>query len=872
MSVAKKRVRGLTVLGATGAVLFVAVKSFNEPKHGQADPPTECPDVSIVFVIDSSVSMFPPLGPSAFTLARDGIAELVGREGFPTDGRYQISVIQFTDRDASGYIMGDSDSDSVRPVQWFPPVRIDAGNHAETLKWIENLEPSTHSTSGLMEVGIREATCLLREDCGEGTGQPATCDDQTDFNIVLLSTGEYRVPEFDLPGVDDSCPPACVGDPEYDGEGTPECPHSAVCTDAQELEFGCWCNTACDIRKYAALAREARSNGVRLSTIRIGPDWLNKNDDCPMLDNEYPPYGSVANYCMQPSDPERAGFMKELANWTDEGSSAVGGDACDDRYKLGKHARINPIVSFDCGNDCPNPGTAPDVARTLAAWICEWDAAVPGDPILDADGDGIHKLCDNCPDVANKRQRDCDGNGIGDACQEWEDTDDGDNDGIPDDCDKCPGGDDCLVAYWSEARGCNDDPWSDSACDCNHNGVSDACEAAKSALDDQLTSLPLADADDCSSDGTTCACGDPCDCGAPGSICEPDGIPDCAQPGAENQCSPIPEDCDLARLFRDLDPEAMAYEEDFSSYTGEDVGDWLAGIGWATTLGESAVGLSIDTVTGGSEKYLKIGHSDDPDATEGWSVESLGFVLPPFECTDARRYNCVASQCSCIGPGSFLAIELDVQISNNDGSVFDFYVLDTCVGASEDPARVHIRFKDDPDASNYGSPRLHSSAPWCAEDWDEEGFCDRGTYTHGQRFQFKIVIDNTAPYKIDSPGWPCEWHGTSIATTAVMMQEVNQASGFTIAGTKFAEITSGVPFTPRGVQLLFETDNADPTSDSYMRIYRVTVRRSDGCEFHVSPYEWPSCQSGQYPETCVCEGSSWNCSALPNTCSPEPCD
>jgi hypothetical protein len=38
-------------------------------------------------------------------------------------------------------------------------------------------------------------------------------------------------------------------------------------------------------------------------------------------------------------------------------------------------------------------------------------------PTADADGDGSPDSVDNCPAVGNPSQADCDGNGVGDACQ-----------------------------------------------------------------------------------------------------------------------------------------------------------------------------------------------------------------------------------------------------------------------------------------------------------------------------------------------------------------------------------------------------------------------------------------------------------------------
>src|SRR5262249_15118062 len=56
----------------------------------------------------------------------------------------------------------------------------------------------------------------------------------------------------------------------------------------------------------------------------------------------------------------------------------------------------------------------------------------------DADSDGVADCLDNCPATANPAQTDCDGDGIGDACDP--DATDMDGDGVADACDNCPAG------------------------------------------------------------------------------------------------------------------------------------------------------------------------------------------------------------------------------------------------------------------------------------------------------------------------------------------------------------------------------------------------------------------------------------------------
>jgi hypothetical protein len=77
---------------------------------------------------------------------------------------------------------------------------------------------------------------------------------------------------------------------------------------------------------------------------------------------------------------------------------------------------------------------------------------------VDADGDGVPDVADNCPADSNADQSDLDGDGIGDVCDPTPVPGDSDNDGVGDGVDNCP-----LVANPDQA-------------DNDHDRVGDACD------------------------------------------------------------------------------------------------------------------------------------------------------------------------------------------------------------------------------------------------------------------------------------------------------------------------------------------------------------------------------------------------------------
>ncbi len=106
-------------------------------------------------------------------------------------------------------------------------------------------------------------------------------------------------------------------------------------------------------------------------------------------------------------------------------------------------------------------------------------AAVIGadDGTIDQDGDGVPDVIDNCPNIANTDQADCNADGVGNAC----DTSDCNGNGLSDACE---------IVYGT-ATDCDQNGILDScdlqqglAPDCNGNQLPDACDIASKVMED----------------------------------------------------------------------------------------------------------------------------------------------------------------------------------------------------------------------------------------------------------------------------------------------------------------------------------------------------------------------------------------------------
>jgi hypothetical protein len=93
-------------------------------------------------------------------------------------------------------------------------------------------------------------------------------------------------------------------------------------------------------------------------------------------------------------------------------------------------------------------------------------------PPTDTDGDGVANSNDNCPYVPNPTQSDCNGNGIGEACETFTDCN---QTGLPDSCD--------IASGTSDDANVNGTP-DECEPDCNMNGIPDVAEVLGGTVPD----------------------------------------------------------------------------------------------------------------------------------------------------------------------------------------------------------------------------------------------------------------------------------------------------------------------------------------------------------------------------------------------------
>jgi hypothetical protein len=181
----------------------------------------------------------------------------------------------------------------------------------------------------------------------------------------------------------------------------------------------------------------------------------------------------------------------------------------------------------------------------------------------DSDGDGVADLIDNCPTIANPMQADCNGNGIGDACELAAGAPDCNTNTIPDSCELAAG----------------------TALDCNANGVPDSCDIA-SGLSHDVDSNGIPD--ECKAD------------------CNGNGLPD-----AWEISQGTATDCNLNAI-----PDAC--ENDSGTISTGNMGAFGAGV--------TAVGALTGCVPSTTPVSLRLDLIGDLNATTEYATLKLGGV------------------------------------------------------------------------------------------------------------------------------------------------------------------------------------------------------------------------------------------------------
>jgi len=258
-------------------------------------------------------------------------------------------------------------------------------------------------------------------------------------------------------------------------------------------------------------------------------------------------------------------------------------------------------------------------------------------PEIDTDEDGVVDEIDNCPLVSNPDQKDSDGDGIGDVCE-----DDEDGDGVPDEEDNCP-----LVSNPDQE-------------DADGDGVGDVCEGDSDGdgVADDIDNCPATEnpgQEDADEDGIGDVCEEDTD--GDGVVDDDDNCPEIENPDQEDSDGDgIGDACDPTTVAQDKDNIQASFDSTldcitsfetgtaiqtvFTEFLGISNGDTL-NIDWVEELldGLSAVmpeseedGFDIDFYEG---TYTYNHGTDDWTRTEDRDAEVVVlFPSSPIETTN----------------------------------------------------------------------------------------------------------------------------------------------------------------------------------------------------------------------------------------------
>ena len=218
-----------------------------------------------------------------------------------------------------------------------------------------------------------------------------------------------------------------------------------------------------------------------------------------------------------PTDPDPA-----MVDITIIGDGEVAQSAVGDQVTVEATANDGSVFTGWSGDlvseDNPLTVDANEVSELTATFVAEG----VGQPLPDADGDGVADNTDNCPDDANANQANSDRDRVGDACDNCPDDNnsdqaDGDGDGVGDACDNCPTDDNADQAdgdgdgLGDACDNCPGDSNADQA-DADGDAVGDACEGDQdgdTVLDDDDNCVAVGNTAQTDSDGD--GLGDACD-------------------------------------------------------------------------------------------------------------------------------------------------------------------------------------------------------------------------------------------------------------------------------------------------------------------------------------------------------------------------